>query len=195
MLTESPIRRLDAKAPGLAEELKRDLDIDITRCLECGKCSGGCSYAHGFDYTPRKMVQLIKLEERGKLLRMRALWTCLSCQLCLDRCPSSIDMPRILDYLRGKAYAERLNDVHPEIEKFYEIMLSDIRNNGRISETLMMARFNFATRRYFSNADLGMKLFFKGKLKLFGPKTKNLNSLRALFAKLLFRSPAEQEPS
>ena len=185
MLTAAPIRRLDAESSDLADEIRNELDIDIARCMECGKCSGGCSYAHGFDYTPRKIVQLIKLGERDKLARMSALWTCLSCQLCLDRCPSSIDLPHILDYLRSKAHTERLNDVHPEIEKFYKIMLNDIQSKGRIAETLMMMRFNLATGRYFSNADLGMKLFFKGKLKLLSPGTKDPRALRPLFAKLL----------
>ena len=185
MLTAAKIRRLDAASPELAEEIRKDLDIDIARCMECGKCSGGCSYAHGFDYTPRKIVQLIKLGERDKLMRMSALWTCVACQLCLDRCPSSIDIPRILDYLRARAHARRLNKVHPEIEKFYEIMLNDIKSNGRIGETMMMMRFNLATGRYFSNADLGMKLFFKGKLKLLTPGTKDPRALRPMFEKLL----------
>jgi heterodisulfide reductase subunit C len=153
--------------------------------LECGKCSGGCSYAAGFDYTPRKIIQLIKLNEMNTLLSMDSLWTCLSCQLCLDRCPSGIDIPRIIDYLRSQSYLKNRNLKRKTIEKFYELMLDNIKNRGRLNETILMIKYNFATRNYFANAALGKKLFLKGKLKISSPRTKNIKALQSLFRGVL----------
>ena len=185
MITPGRARPLEAAESGLAREIREKLGIDIARCLECGKCSGGCSNADGFDYTPRKMVQLIKLGERETLLRMQALWTCLACQLCLDRCPSGIDTPRILDYLRSQARLEGKEAARPEIEKFYELMLEDIRRHGRIGETALMLRYNLATGRWLQNAGLGWKLLRKGKLRLCTPGLKNPAALRPLFKGVL----------
>ncbi len=179
------VRPLNAGKSSLAEEIKNELAVDIARCMECGKCSGGCTWAEHFDWTPRKIVQLIKLDERAALLEMSALWTCLSCQLCLDRCPSGIDIPRILDWLRAKAHKAGINKNHQHIQTFYELMLTDIRRRGRINEVFLMAQYNLLTGRYFNNAMLGQKMFLKGKLKLLSSGTKEMRSLRPFFKDVL----------
>ncbi|MDR2124293.1 MAG: 4Fe-4S dicluster domain-containing protein [Desulfovibrio sp.] len=184
MIETYAIRRPEAQESPIARQIREDLGIDVARCLECGKCTGGCSYAAGFDYTPRKIIQLVKLGEFDKLLSLDALWTCLSCQLCVDRCPSGINIPRIMDYLRARAHRANSNITHKNIEKFYEIMLSDIKNRGRISETIMMIKYNLAIKNLFANASFGKKLFLKGKLKFFSPRTHNIKTIQPLFRRL-----------
>src|SRR5208337_2583202 len=79
--------RLDEIDDSLQKEIRENCGVDVEMCMECGKCSGGCSNGHVFDYTPRKIIQLVKLNAEDSLMNMDALWICLSCHLCLDRCP------------------------------------------------------------------------------------------------------------
>jgi heterodisulfide reductase subunit C len=176
----TPIR-LDRIDNPLKRELKDLFGIDVDACLECGKCSGGCSNGHVFDYTPRKIVQLVKLGAEETLMRMDALWICLSCQLCLDRCPSGIDIPRILDHLREKARRKAIPASRPAVGLFHDLMLEQIRMRGRVSEVGLMLRFKAATGEYMKDAGIGMKMFLKGKLNPFSPSVTNVEEVRRLY--------------
>lgn len=180
--------RLDEVESPLQDEVKKALGIDIETCMECGKCSGGCSNAHIFDFTPRKVIQLIRLGAEEILLTMDALWVCLSCQLCVDRCPSGIDIPRIMDYLREKARREGYRPSRPAVALFYELMCSCVERRGRVSEAPLMLRFNILTRQYLKDLTLGIRMFLKGKLPLTAGKVKKMDEVRVLFASWQRRS-------
>ncbi len=173
--------RLDRVDSPLKTELKELFGIDVETCLECGKCSGGCSNGHVFDYTPRKIVQLVKLGAENTLMKMDALWICLSCQLCLDRCPSGIDIPRILDHIREKARRMGIPASRPAVGLFHELMLEQIRKTGRVSEVGLMLRFMAATGCYGKDASLGIRMAFKGKLNPFSPSVKGMDEVKRLY--------------
>jgi len=173
--------KLDNIDDSLKLELKEKCGIDIETCLECGKCTGGCSNTHIFDFTPRKIVQLIKMGQETRLYHLDALWTCVSCQLCVDRCPAGIDIARIIDFVREKAIKRGAEPTRSNVKMFHELMLDEINKTGRVGETVLMIKFNLKRGLYFENADLGRKLFFKGKLKLFIPGIKNIGQVRRMF--------------
>jgi len=179
--------RLNEIQTMLQEEIKNSCGIDIERCMECGKCSGGCSNAHIFDYTPRKIVQLVKLGDENRLMHMDALWTCVGCQLCVDRCPSQIDIPRIMDYMREKAKRQGIKAKRDSIEIFYDLMLDSIKKTGRVAEAPLTIKHNLLTHQYLKDADLGRRMFFKGKLKPFSPKVKNIDQVKGLFSETIDR--------
>jgi heterodisulfide reductase subunit C len=179
--------RLNQVSSSLQEEIENACGIDVEKCMECGKCSGGCSNAHIFDYTPRKIVQLVKLGDENRLMNMDALWTCVACQLCVDRCPSQINIPRIMDYMREKAKRKGILAKRDSIEIFHDLMLDSIRKTGRVAEAPLTIKHNLRTRQYLKDADLGRRMFFKGKLKPFSPKVKNMNQVKGLFAKTIDR--------
>ncbi len=174
--------RLDEIDNALQRELKDNLGVDIEMCLECGKCSGGCSNGHVFDYTPRKIVQLVKMGDEETLTGMDALWICLSCQLCLDRCPSGIDIPRILDYLREKALKRGVRATRPDVHLFMELMLEEVRDKGRVSEVPLMIRFKKKTGQYLKDAGLGFRMFLKGKLSPFPSRMQKPEDLKILLS-------------
>lgn len=173
--------RLDEADPSLAVEIKEALQIDVGLCLECGKCTGGCSVAHIFDFTPRKIVQMVRLGQRERLLHMDALWTCVSCQLCVDRCPSSIDVARIIDYVREIAYENGVEPTRKEVALFYELILDSLRKRGRLAETVTIIKFNYRSGYYLKDADIGLKMFFKGKLNPFSSKIRKISAIRRMF--------------
>lgn len=181
--------RLNHLNDSLQQEIKEACDIDIELCMECGKCSGGCSNAHIFDYTPRKIVQLVKMGALDALMNMDALWTCVSCHLCVDRCPSQIDIPRIMDYLREKAYNQGVKAKRANVELFHELMLHSIKQTGKVSETRLMIKYNLQTKQYLKDADLGSRMLLKGKLNPFSIRVKEIKPVSTLFT----RTPVHKE--
>jgi len=173
--------KLDEVDDSLKRELKEWCAIDIETCLECGKCTGGCSNAHIFDFTPRKIIQLVKMGQLERLYSMDSLWTCVACQLCVDRCPAGIDIARLIDYIREKAVGQGAEPTRSNVRLFNELMLDSIYRTGRVGEALLMIKFNLKRGLYFQDADLGQKLFFKGKLKPFTPRVKNIRQVRRMF--------------
>lgn len=185
-MTESFFKaiKMDELDNSFQQELLDNCGIDLNTCMECGKCSGGCSNTHIFDITARQVVKLIKMGEVDTLLKMDSLWTCVSCQLCVDRCPSSIDIPRIMDYLREKAYGNEMPATREHIKIFHELMLRHIEKGGRVEEGLLAMEFNLKTGDYFKDVfDPGIKMFFKGKVNPFTPKMKKREETRRIFEK------------
>jgi heterodisulfide reductase subunit C len=173
----------------LQEEIRTHCGVDVGLCLECGKCSGGCPNGHIFDYTPRKIIQLVKLGDAETLMAMDALWICLSCQLCLDRCPSGIDIPAILDYMREKACRENVQASRPQVKLFHELFLSSVKKRGRVSELDVAAKYNWKTKDYMKDARLGLTMLFKGKLSFFGRRIKKRGELHRLFETTIAKDP------
>ena len=60
-------------------------------CLECGKCTAVCpisKYNNG--YSPRRLLADGIFYDAGGLVDDRLLWSCLTCQLCSQRCPVDV---------------------------------------------------------------------------------------------------------
>jgi heterodisulfide reductase subunit C len=123
----------------------------------------------------------VRLGAEETLMKMDALWICLSCQLCLDRCPSGIDIPRILDHLREKAHRKGIPASRPAVALFHDLMLEQIRMTGRVSEVGLMLRFKAATGEYRKDAGLGLRMFLKGKLNPLSPAVKRVDEVRRLY--------------
>ncbi|MBP7033083.1 MAG: hypothetical protein KBA80_01770, partial [Syntrophobacterales bacterium] len=59
--------------------------------------------------------------------------------------------------------------------------LSSIKSGGRLNEPVMMVNYKLKSGDLFSDMALGLDMFSKGKLSLFGPKTKDVASVRKIF--------------
>ena len=74
-------------------------------CLDCGKCTGNCPVAlHDEAFSPRALVRTVLLGEGEELAHSRLLWSCLTCRMCQERCPSDV---RFIDFQRKVRAAYR----------------------------------------------------------------------------------------
>jgi heterodisulfide reductase subunit D len=70
----------------------------LIACYQCGTCSGSCPTAPAMEYTPRRILHMLRLGLGMRVLQSRAIWLCTSCYSCTARCPREI---KITDTMLG----------------------------------------------------------------------------------------------
>ena len=70
----------------------------FTLCYQCGVCTGACPWNLVRKFDIRRMLHqarlgLVDFEDED-------VWTCVSCRLCVQRCPQGVEMPDIMRALR-----------------------------------------------------------------------------------------------
>ena len=88
------------KHPDMVQEIQRITGINPRKCMRCGKCSAACPAYGEMEYHPH---QFVAMRERGaleELMASRAIWNCLSCMACLERCPRSVEPARLVEAAR-----------------------------------------------------------------------------------------------
>ena len=71
----------------------------ITKCEQCGTCSGSCPMASQMDITPSQMMYMTQLGQE-EVLDSKAMWHCASCYACAVRCPRGLDLSKVAEALR-----------------------------------------------------------------------------------------------
>jgi heterodisulfide reductase subunit D len=68
-------------------------------CLECGKCTAVCIVARQDpSFSPRRLVEEIIQGQPLEARHNHALWACLTCRACQERCPQGVDY---IGFVRG----------------------------------------------------------------------------------------------
>ncbi|MEA2071512.1 MAG: 4Fe-4S dicluster domain-containing protein, partial [Asgard group archaeon] len=58
----------------------------ISKCYQCGECSGGCPESDKMDLLPSQVMHKIQLGDRS-VLDTNTHWICSTCFVCSTRCP------------------------------------------------------------------------------------------------------------
>ena len=86
----------------IVKELKKSR---ATFCLECGKCTAVCPISNSnSSYSPRRLVAEGLFYGFDELVDNRLLWSCLTCQLCSERCPVDVRYSEYMRDVRAMAY-------------------------------------------------------------------------------------------
>lgn len=129
----------------LQTEVEQKADVNLDTCMQCGCCTGGCSGIEAMDFSPRQIIQLIKMDERAVLLNSRTIWMCVSCHICEDRCPAGIKISGLMDALRAIAYAQPTLKANKQIH-FHNLFLGQVKNFGRTHEGLLMLSYSWKAK-------------------------------------------------
>ena len=84
------------KHPDMVQEIQRITGINPRKCMRCGKCSAACPAYGEMEYHPHQFVAMIERGALEELMASRAIWNCLSCMACLERCPRLVEAARLL---------------------------------------------------------------------------------------------------
>lgn len=82
------------------EQIERISGTDVRKCMKCGKCSGRCPAFKDMDIKPHQFVSFIVKGKVDKLLASKAIWHCLSCMECVERCPRGVAPQGVIEAVR-----------------------------------------------------------------------------------------------
>ena len=82
------------------DNIKRISGTDVRKCMKCGKCSGRCPAFKDMDIKPHQFVTMLGKGEIDKLLGSKAIWNCLSCMACVERCPRGVAPAAVVEAVR-----------------------------------------------------------------------------------------------
>ena len=82
------------------ENLKTISGTDVRKCMKCGKCSGRCPAFNDMDIKPHQFVSMLCQGKIDQLLESQAIWNCLSCMACVERCPRGVAPAAVVEAVR-----------------------------------------------------------------------------------------------
>ncbi len=83
------------------ENLNRISGTDVKKCMKCGKCSGRCPAFNEMDIKPHQFVSMLGRGKIEELLQSEAIWNCLSCMACVERCPRGVAPAAVVEAVRN----------------------------------------------------------------------------------------------
>jgi quinone-modifying oxidoreductase subunit QmoC len=151
-------------------------------CIQCGTCSATCPVSHFMDFTPRKIIAMVRAGFKEEVLRSFTIWLCASCHSCTADCPREIKITDVMYALKQLAIKEGIYPKRFPIpvmaQEFYKIVEKQGRNSeGRLMMGIAMKTNPFRLLRY---AKVGLKLFRTGRASLHEESIQNKDELKAL---------------
>ncbi len=176
-----PAPALKPRGHDFLHEVEKECETSLTSCYQCRKCSNGCPIAPWMDLLPHRVIRMIEMGMKDEVLASKTIWLCADCKTCVTRCPNGVDTPRFMAGLRRRAQREGVAAAEQSVHLFMESFMDTVRKTGRVHELGMMRRYKMRTGDLFSDLRLGMDMFLKGKLRIFGSKVKGMREIRQAF--------------
>ncbi|MCL6520256.1 MAG: 4Fe-4S dicluster domain-containing protein [Armatimonadetes bacterium] len=167
------------------QKLDPNGEFRLTACLQCARCSSGCTMREETDFLPHQLNRMAILGLEKELMSSKAIWVCVSCQTCFSRCPMQVNTPAMVDRLREMAL-----DAPGELRRvkiFNEAMLSSIKRFGRTYDFMLMAIYKLRSGDLFTDLTKLPAMLRKGKFNLFPPRTAGRKSVRTIFNRVFGR--------
>jgi len=140
----------------------------IPECIQCGTCSSTCPVSLYMDYTPRKLMAMIKAGFKDEALRSRTIWLCSSCYSCTVLCPSLIKITDVMYSLKRMAIEEGIYPKRFPTPVLAKAMADIIAKNGRNSEMGVVMNMSLKTNplNLLKMAPMGLALLGKHRMEI-----------------------------
>ncbi|MDI6857423.1 MAG: 4Fe-4S dicluster domain-containing protein [Dehalococcoidia bacterium] len=154
----------------------------IFECLQCGTCSGVCSVAPYMDYTPRRLINMVRAGFKDEVLHSRTVWLCTGCYACAVNCPAGIHITDVMYALKRLAIR---NGSHPRrfpIPVLVSEFIRNVRRTGRSNEAELVVRVAMKVNplRLLRAAPTGLKLLRTGRMHIRGAKIEDPRRLDSM---------------
>ncbi len=157
---------------------------DVYACQDCGKCSSACPLTlAGKPFSPRAVANAVIAGDIDSPSVQKDIWSCLTCELCYDRCPSAVNFAEFIRDLRN-FLLDRPSDAYASHGGFFHSLMRTM-----TSEDLEIRHWDWLPKDVETDPDSKV-LFFGGCAPYFdiffrthlGVKTRNIlvDSLRLL---------------
>jgi heterodisulfide reductase subunit C2 len=141
--------------------------IDISGCLQCKKCSNGCTVNGMTKVTPSEIIRKLQLNSETDMFESDLIWMCASCETCYSRCPMKINMAAVMDALRILSVKKKLTKQKGNVSLFNKSFLKTVKMFGRTYDLGMIAAYKMETATYLQDTDKFPMMLKKGKIALF----------------------------
>ncbi|NLJ75831.1 MAG: heterodisulfide reductase subunit C [Peptococcaceae bacterium] len=180
-VNESIVKNAD-----FTEEIGIESGQPVQKCYQCGKCTAGCPLTFAMDYKPNQVIRMVQLGMKDELLKCQTIWICSNCSTCTTRCPCNVEVAEVMGALR--IMAGKSGTTPPGKAKYVEVMydalLGTVERFGRTYEVGLVMQNNLKSGKLFNNADMGMPMFQRGKLKLLPTKVQGAAEVARIFAEV-----------
>ena len=151
-------------------------------CIQCGTCSATCPLSHFMDFTPRKIIAMVRAGFKEEVLRSFTIWLCSSCHSCTADCPRGIKITDVMYALKQLAITERVYSRRFPIPMMAREFYKQVKKRGRNSEGKLMLNMAFRTNplHLLRYAQVGWKLLRKGRASLHEESIQNKDEIQAL---------------
>jgi heterodisulfide reductase subunit C len=146
MRIERTIKYEGDRVRGFAKEIMGVPGCEqLQSCIQCGTCSGTCPLSIYMDFPPRQVMALVRADFKNEVLRSHTVWLCASCYACTVECPRQIRITDIMYALKQRAIEEGIYPRRFPIPVLAKEFFEMVRRNGRITETLLVAKLFLKT--------------------------------------------------
>jgi heterodisulfide reductase subunit C len=148
---------------------------NVWDCIQCGTCSGTCPVSLYMDYTPRKIIAMIRGGFKEDVLKSFTIWICSSCYACTVQCPMKIKITEIMYSLKRMAIEEGYYPKKFPIPALAKEFVEMVKKNGRINEGMLTTKYMLKTNwtKVLKSSSLGLKLMKAGRMNIFATEKVN----------------------
>jgi quinone-modifying oxidoreductase subunit QmoC len=157
----------------------------IHSCIQCGTCSGTCPLSIYMDYTPRRIIQLIREGFREDALGSKTIWLCASCYSCTVECPQQIKITDVMYSLKREAIKEKKYPKRFPIPALAREFYHLVRRRGRNSEIPLVLRMAWKSNPFILLTMMrsGWDLLRTGRISLKSERIRGARQLERALSK------------
>lgn len=182
VVTQRELLPEEIRNPYFPAEVEDISGQSVWACMQCGTCSGSCQFAEQMDYTPRRIMEMVRTGLREQVLASKAIWYCASCYSCTVRCPRGIQVTRVMTTLKSLALRAGYVNPREDAPAFYDSFLRVLRMFGRVHEPTLVAAYALRTRptRVLGMMPMALGLVRRGRMAPLPDRTRSLGEVRRL---------------
>ncbi len=172
--------------PAWSERIRRLPGCErISSCIQCGTCSGTCPLAIYMDYTPRRIIQLVREGFREDVLASKTIWLCASCYACTVECPQQVKITDVMYSLKREAIQEEKYPKRFPIPALARAFYDIVKRRGRNSEIPVVLRMALRSNPFIllTMVRSGWDLFRAGRISLKSEKIQGARQLERALSK------------
>ena len=154
-------------------------------CAQCGMCAASCPSIGLMEYSPRKLIALLRAGRADKVLSSNTMWVCASCYLCAVRCPKEVNFPELMHALSHLTIRHGYATEAFRTSTMYSLFVDSVKRNGRVHELGLISSFYLRTNPFSGMKFLTMslKMLRRVRISLRPARIKGIAQLQAIISR------------
>lgn len=165
------------------DDIMKAADSDSLRhCIQCGTCSSTCPVSLYMDYTPRRLVAMVREGFKDEVLHSFTPWICASCYSCTVECPKEVKITETMYAIKQRAIKEHVHPKRFPVPVLAKEFFNQVKRYGRTNEGELLTRLFLKTNPFklIRQSGMGVRLLSVGRLEILPHKIKGIKQLRQL---------------